>query len=109
MAYDEVLATRIRVQLPPGMDIREVKMFGGLCFLERGNMAFGVVRDELMVRVGKAGEQDALGQPGARPMDFTGRPMPGMVYVSRKATDDDAGLGAWLERGLRHSGGLPAK
>src|SRR5260370_29885199 len=56
-------------------------MFGGLCFLCRGNMACGIVGEELMVRVGPEAWPDALSQPHARAMDFTGRSMNGMVYV----------------------------
>ena len=99
----------IRALLPPDAAIREQNSFVGLCFLDRGNRAFAGVKDERRVRVGQAGEADALAQPGARPMDCTGRPMPGMVYVARQTTDDDAALQAWLERGLHHSGSLPAK
>jgi TfoX/Sxy family transcriptional regulator of competence genes len=84
-------------------------MFGGLCFLLNGNMCCGIVGDELMLRVGPEGYDDALSQPGARPMDFTGRPMKGMVYVSAAAIADDVALSAWAGRGVTFAASLPAK
>jgi hypothetical protein len=62
-----------------------------------------------MVRVGPDGYQEALAQPGARPMDFTGRPMKGMVYVDAAACADNDALAAWVERGLAFVLSLPAK
>ena len=81
MAYDEYLAERIRKALKRRKGITEKKMFGGICLLLDGNMVGGVVNDDLMVRVGPDGYEDALKQPHARPMDFTGKPLKGMVYV----------------------------
>jgi TfoX/Sxy family transcriptional regulator of competence genes len=84
-------------------------MFGGLAFMVRGNMCCGVVGEELMVRVGADGHADALAAPHARPMDFTGRPMKGMVYVAREGVAADADLRGWVERGAAHARSLPAK
>lgn len=109
MAYDEHLADRIRKTLRRRKGVSEKKMFGGLCFLVNGNMAAGVVKDEIMVRVGKEAFGEALAQPHARPMDFTGRPLTGMVYVSREGIEEDAGLKAWLDRGVGFARSLPPK
>lgn len=109
MAYDEGLAQRIREVLDETAGATEKKMFGGLCFLIGGNMTCGVVGDELMVRVGPEAYEDALAQPHAREMDFTGRPMKGMVYVAADALDDDDVLAGWVERGAAFAGSLPAK
>ena len=70
----------------------------GQTFLLQGNMCCGVVRDELMVRVGPEAHEAALAQPHAREMDFTGKPMRGMVYVSSEGLDADADLEAWVAR-----------
>ena len=70
MAYDEGLAQRIR-ELHGG-ELQEKKMFGGLAFMDRGNMSFGVNGDVLMVRVGPDNHEEAISQPHAREMDFTG-------------------------------------
>ncbi|GEM_PF-6262216 len=71
MAYDEKLAARIRNVLVRYRAVREIKMFGGLCFTIRGNMCCGVDKTNLMVRVGPERYEKALTQPHARPMDIT--------------------------------------
>ncbi len=109
MAYDEQLADRIRRAAGDELGVGEKKMFGGLCFLLHGNMAFGVVGDELMVRVGPDAWAEALRQPHAREMDFTGRSMKGFVYVGVDGLAEDADLQAWLDRGVAFAGSLPAK
>ena len=78
MAYDEGLAQRLRDYFFERENVVEKKMFGGLAFMVNGNMSVGVTnKGDLMVRVGKDGHDDALAQPHARPMDFTGRKMTG--------------------------------
>ncbi|MCA9688131.1 MAG: TfoX/Sxy family protein [Myxococcales bacterium] len=109
MAYDEALADRVRSQLARKRGLSERKMFGGLAFMLQGNMCCGVIKDELMVRVGADGQDDALAQPHARPMDFTGRPMKGMIYVEAAGLRTDAALGAWVARGVAFTRTLPAK
>ena len=109
MAYDEDLADRVRGVLGEDPRLREQKMFGGLALLIDGNMCVGIVGNDLMVRVGPDAYDDALGQPHAREMDFTGRPMRGIVYVGPKGTATDAALEAWVDRGLEYAGSLPPK
>lgn len=100
MAYDEGLAERIRTALGGRDDVVEKKMFGGVAFMVSGRMAVGVVHDDLMVRVGPAGHDEALAQPGTRPMDFTGRPSRGMVYVAAQAIASEDALRRWLDRAV---------
>ena len=109
MAFDEGLAQRIRESLAEHEDVVERKMFGGLAFMLRGNMCVGVVGSELMVRVGPDAYEAALSEPPARAMDFTGRPMKGMVYVGCDGFEADADLERWIERGAGFAGSLPAK
>jgi TfoX/Sxy family transcriptional regulator of competence genes len=109
MAYDEQLAARIRRFLDGRPDVIEVKMFGGLVFMVRGHMAFGIVKDELMVRLGAEGYEDALQRPHARPMDFTGRPMKGMVYVAKPGFRTAAALRTWVDLACANAESLPAK
>jgi TfoX/Sxy family transcriptional regulator of competence genes len=109
MAYDEALAGRVRAALAAEPDVAERRMFGGVAFMVRGHMCCGVVGEELMVRVGAAGHADALGRPHVRPMDFTGRPMTGMVYVGRDGLAAEADLRGWVERGADHARSLPPK
>ncbi|MEX2238622.1 MAG: TfoX/Sxy family protein [Dehalococcoidia bacterium] len=109
MAYDEQLAERIREILGPRPDLGERKMFGGLAFMLGGNMACGLIRDELIVRVGPERYHDALAQPHARVVDLTGRPMRGMVLVARQGIAADGDLEAWIERGATFAASLPPK
>ena len=109
MAYDEGLAERIREALEERADVSEKKMFGGLAFLLSGNLCVGVVGEELMVRVGPAAYSEAVREPHARKMDFTGRPMQGFVYVGCEGFEADADLRRWLARGVAFAGALPAK
>lgn len=100
MAHDERLAARVREALGRRAIFEERKMFGGLCFLVRGGMALGIVGDDLMVRVGAERYESALGEPHVRPMDFTGRPLKGMVYVNSRGTREDAAIARWVEAAL---------
>jgi TfoX/Sxy family transcriptional regulator of competence genes len=108
VAYDEELADRVRVVLADEPGLTERTMFGGLAFMLNGNMACGIVKDELMLRLGAEGADAALDEPHVRQMDFTGRPMTGMVYVE-PAGLDDAGLRSWVEHAAGFARSLPPK
>ncbi len=111
MPYDEILAYRVRQTIDDidPFGLVEKKMFGGIAYMLRGNLACGVHKDGLIVRVGDAGNASALAQPGARPFDLTGRPMRGWVYVDGAACQSDADLRAWLMLGVNFAATLPAK
>jgi TfoX/Sxy family transcriptional regulator of competence genes len=109
MAYNEKLAERIRLQLSDRTNVVERKMFGGLAFMVRGHMCCGVVGDELMVRVGVEYYEAALKEKHAREMDFTGKPLRGMVYVAAPGLASAKQLGKWVERGLQFTLNLPEK
>ena len=89
MAYDETLAERVRELLADLVDpaeVREQRMFGGVAFMVRGNMCCGVHGSELIARLSPEDGESALGEPFVRPMDMTGRPMRGWLFVG-PATD----------------------
>ncbi|HEX3525446.1 MAG TPA: TfoX/Sxy family protein [Thermoanaerobaculia bacterium] len=109
MAYDEGLAERLREILEDRPGIAEKKMFGGLAFLSGGNMLCGVVGETLMARVGPARYDEALARPHARPMDFTGKAMKGMVYVDPAGVSEDADLEDWVALCQDFIATLPAK
>jgi TfoX/Sxy family transcriptional regulator of competence genes len=109
MAYDEALAARVREKLGDNPEIGERKMFGGIAFMLSGNMAVGVSKDDLMVRIDPDDHDEALAEPGVRVFDMTGRPMKGWILVSPEATEDDADLRKWVEAGLDFAGSLPPK
>jgi hypothetical protein len=109
MAYDEGVAQRLREVFADRTDVIEKKMFGGIAFMVRGNMCCGVVGEELMARVGPEQYEDALKEPYAREMDFTGKPMNGFIYVGVQGFAADADLQAWVARCERFVSMLPAK
>ena len=109
MAYDEKLADRTRELLAHRNEFIEKKMFGGLSFMLGGNMCCGIIKEDLVVRVGPDSYEDALAKPHARPMDFTGRPLKGMVFVGPEGYQTDEGLMYWLDQALTFALSLPPK
>ena len=109
MAYDKTLADRIRKALSKQPKLTEREMFGGIGFMLRGNMACGVIGDELMVRIAKEETETAIKEPGARIFDFSGRPSPGWILVSQQVLSTPAELRAWVNRGVEYALSLPAK
>jgi len=109
MAFDEALADRVREALGARPELSERKMFGGIAFMIGGNMAVGVIGEDLMVRLDPADAEKALAEPHARPMDFTGKPAKNMVYVSPEGTATDESLGEWVDAGADFAASLPPK
>lgn len=109
MAYDEALAQRIREALARRKGVSERKMFGGIAFMLNGNMCCGVLEKKLMLRLGPKGAQQALKEPHTKPMDFTGRPMKSMLYVTAAGWKDEDDLQGWLDRAVKFARSLPAK
>jgi len=109
MAYDEKLADRIRQVIKDQAAITEKKMFGGLAFLFNGHMCCGVAGNDLMVRVGATAYEASLAEPHVREMDFTGRPMKGMIYVSQAGLNTKKRLTYWVQKGIHHAQTLPPK
>lgn len=108
MPYDTGLATRID-DLTADWGLTTKKMFGGICCLLNGNMAFGVYKDFLIVRAGEAAAAEALKRPDVRVFDITGRPMKGWLMVAPSGYEEDAALLAWLEMGRVFAATLPGK
>jgi TfoX/Sxy family transcriptional regulator of competence genes len=100
MSYDETLAARVRAVLGTRPDVVEKKMFGGLCFMVNGKMCCGLTSTDFMVRVGPEAYEKALARKHARPMDFTGRPLVGMVYVAPDGLRTRAELTRWVALGV---------
>ncbi|MGH3646109.1 MAG: TfoX/Sxy family protein [Micromonosporaceae bacterium] len=112
MAYDEGLTERVRElaeQELAGRVLIEKKMFGGLAFLLNGNMAVGISKESLMVRLAPEDSDAALAEPGARVFDMTGRPMKGWLLVDPEGIATDADLRRWVGRSLDYAGSLPPK
>lgn len=108
MPYDPALADRRRKALENRKGVIEKKMFGGFCWMLNGNMLCGVEVGRYMFRVGKDQEAEALTRPGAGPMDITGRPMRGFVWVNADHAEGRQ-LQSWIELAEKYVGNLPSK
>ena len=110
MAYDEKLADRIREELGARKNVDEIKMFGGLCFTLNGNMACGVMKDGLLVRVPVDEFEQLLKQPGAHTMDMmAGRTPKGFIVVDGVAVSTKPKLRKWVARGVAVATAMPPK
>jgi TfoX/Sxy family transcriptional regulator of competence genes len=105
---DENLAERIRAVLAGTGSVREVRMFGGLCFMLNGNMVAGASKRGLLVRVGKDQHTRALARPDAKRMEMSGRPMEGYVFIDPPPRDEQT-LREWLDLAVAFVNTLAAK
>ena len=104
MAYDQQLATRVReVFEQHKVTFAEKHMMGGLCFVVNGKMCVGVEKNRLMARIGPDAYDATLTRKGCRPMDFTGRPMRGFVFVELAGLRSEKDLASWLELALAYN------
>ncbi|MBI2059582.1 MAG: TfoX/Sxy family protein [Nitrospirae bacterium] len=108
MPFSEGLAERVRKVLHSRNGIVEKRMFGGIAFMLNGKMCCGVLKDDLVVRVDPTNQDAMLKERGARPMDFTGRPMKGYLYINPGGCDTAALLRKWLDRAIRFTESLSA-
>src|SRR5579862_3907476 len=110
MAYDEKLAARIRDLIGDGPDVTEKKMFGGLAFLVRGNMAIAASgQGGVLVRADPARSDELAGTTDAYVAEMRGRRMPGWLRVDGDRLEADSDLAFWVETGAEYARSLPAK
>jgi len=109
MAFDEGVAQRVREVLSENKNITEKRMFGGIAFMLSGNMCIGVVRDQLMLRVGPDQYDKLLKIKYVKKMDFTGKAMKGFIYLQPEGFTEDDDLAIWLEKALSFVSSLPEK
>ena len=104
MSFDEKLANRTRELISKTHSItEEKKMFGGLCFMVNHKMCIGVERDRIMVRLDPARYEEALEKEGCSPMDFTGKPMRGYVFVDKDVLTTQKELNYWIQLALEYN------
>ncbi len=104
MAYNQLLEQRVRLFFDAKRIKHESKrMMGGLCFMVNSKMCVGVEKNRLMARIGPEAYEDALTRKGCRPMDFTGRPMRGFVFVGLEGLESKKDLDFWLELALAYN------
>lgn len=109
MAYDEVLAGRMRSMINRYPDVIEKKMFGGIGFLLHGNMVCGVNKGDLIIRVGPDNYSGALDRPHTRPFDLTGKPMTGWIVVVPEGYRKEEDLASWIDQAIDYAQTLPLK
>lgn len=109
MAFDPGLAQRVREAVADRPGVTEKRMFGGLAFLLDGKMFVGILQATLMARVGPDAHEQALALPHVRPMDFTGKPMRGYVYIDPAGLAEDRDLTAWVNQCAAWVESLPEK
>ncbi len=98
MAYNEYLADRIlRAFKDKGIVPEEKMMMGGICYMVDDKMCAGVVDDKLMARLDPEIYEDALKKKGCIPMNLTGRPMTGFVYIEPEGIDMEDDLAEWVQ------------
>ena len=109
MAYDLGLAARCDDFLLEHSMVSQKKMFGGIAYLLNGNMAFGIHKDHLMVRVGPDAYDALMERPETAPFDLTGRNMTGWLLVSPEGLEEETQLKSWIEKGIHFAEKLPPK
>ncbi|MCA1818562.1 MAG: TfoX/Sxy family protein [Thermoplasmatota archaeon] len=105
VAYDR-LADRVRDLMPEAI---ERKMFGGVGWMENGNLVVGVMGDELIARIGPDAHKAVASEPGVRPFDPGKAPMKGWVLVAQEQLPEDEDVARWVARARRFVRTLPAK
>ena len=108
MSAENDLASRVRAALRDVEAVREVKMFGGVGFMVNGNLVAAASKRGLLLRVGRERQDEALAQPGIRPMEMRGRRMEGYVYADPPPASED-GIKTWLRWALDHVQTLPPR
>jgi TfoX/Sxy family transcriptional regulator of competence genes len=109
MAYSEELAERVRDAIDGRPGIVERKMFGGIAWMLNGNMACGVLDEDLIVRLERDEAEAVLAEEHVAPMEFTGRPMRGFAVVESPAITDPEDLGRWVDAAADFAESLPPK
>lgn len=109
MPYDEDLAERVREIVNEKAKPTEMNMFGGIAFMVSGHMCVGVIKGNVVLRLGGEEAELALQNPDVRPMDFTGKPMRNFLYLEPGTTSSDSDLRAWIDKALEFVATLPPK
>jgi hypothetical protein len=109
MAYDEELGQRIKDILEETTAFDEKRMFGGVGFMVGGNMACGVHKDMLVVRLEKDQYDEDIKLPSTKPFDITGKEMRGWLLVSAEGVEKMNDLKEWVQIGVDFAKTLPPK
>jgi TfoX/Sxy family transcriptional regulator of competence genes len=109
MAYDIVLADRIRAKVYRQRGFTEKQMFGGICYMINGNVCTGVINDEMVVRQEPERTDELLRNTHVRIFDFSGRPMKGWFFIHSSGVETDKDLSYWAKAAIQYVKTLPSK
>jgi TfoX/Sxy family transcriptional regulator of competence genes len=109
MSYNLTLEEKIDAAMKRWQNVGKKKMFGGICYLLKGNMCFGIWKDFLIVRMDKQQAATSLAGRNVRPFDITGTAMAGWVMVDEAGWKTAAGLAKWMKIGKEFALTLPEK
>jgi hypothetical protein len=109
MPYSKEIEEKIEKVIHRWRQIEEKKLFGGRCYLLKGNMCFGIYKEYLIVRTGLEVAEKKLKERNVKPFDITGRPMKGWVMVGEEGWKRQGGLKNWLDLGKEYAVTLPKK
>jgi TfoX/Sxy family transcriptional regulator of competence genes len=107
--YNTKLEEKIDAAVNRWQNVEKKKMFGGVGYLLKGNMCFGIYKDNLIVRIDKEKGEQSLKDRNVQPLDITGKPMAGWVMVMERGWKIPANLAKWIDRGKRFALSLPEK
>jgi TfoX/Sxy family transcriptional regulator of competence genes len=109
MPYNTKLEEKIDAATKRWQNVEKKKMFGGVCYLLKGNMAFGIHKDFLIVRMDKERGEQSLKDANVQPFAITGKPMAGWVMVKEAGWKSQATLRKWIAVGKQFALSLPEK
>jgi TfoX/Sxy family transcriptional regulator of competence genes len=109
MSYSTKLEEMIDTAAKRWQSVEKKKLFGGVCWMLKGNMAFGIHKDSLIVRMDKEQGEQSLKDRNVQPFDITGKPMAGWIMVAEAGWKSTAGLAKWMEIGKQFALSLPEK
>jgi len=109
MPYSTNLEAAIDLAIRRWKDVEKKKMFGGVCYLLKGNMCIGIYKDSLIVRMDKDLAEKSLQGRNVKPFDITGRPMAGWVMVQEAGWKSAVGLAKWIAVGKQFALSLHEK
>jgi len=109
MAFDRGLEERLYEHFSNRHDLAVKKMFGGLCFLLSEHMCCVIIGDKLMARVGPENYSNCLTKPCTSEMDFTGKPVKGLIYILPDGFESDSSLAHWVNICIAFVDSLPSK
>ena len=109
MSYSIKLEEKIDALVKRWKNVEKKKMFGGVCYLLKGNMAFGIWKDFLIVRLDRDEGEKSLKDSTVLPFAITGKPMAGWIMVKEEGWRGQAGLEKWITIGKNFARSLPEK